>query len=67
MNFQNLWNLSSGFLLGHLPIPKEKKQPEFVNKNQNAGNYNVEFNGLSLSSGIYLYKLVIMISLKLRE
>lgn len=28
--FPNLWNLSSGYFFGHLPIPKEKKKPEFV-------------------------------------
>jgi beta-galactosidase len=28
-----------------------------VNKDQNAGNYNINFNGGDLSSGIYFYKL----------
>lgn len=28
--FPNLYNLSSAFIFGHLPIPKEKKRPEFV-------------------------------------
>ena len=30
-----------------------------VNKNQNAGNYNINFNAGDLSSGIYFYKLKI--------
>ncbi|HMS34606.1 MAG TPA: choice-of-anchor B family protein [Ignavibacteria bacterium] len=30
---------------------------ELVNKKQNAGNYEIEFNGESLSSGIYFYRL----------
>lgn len=29
-DFPNLYNLSSAFIFGHLPIPKEKKRPEFV-------------------------------------
>lgn len=28
--FPNLWNLSSAFLFGQLPVPKENKTPEFV-------------------------------------
>ncbi len=30
---------------------------ELVNKKQTAGNYQIEFNGESLSSGIYFYRL----------
>ncbi|HMQ70565.1 MAG TPA: T9SS type A sorting domain-containing protein, partial [Ignavibacteria bacterium] len=36
-----------------------KEVKTFVNENQNAGNYNVEFNGLNLPSGIYFYKLTV--------
>ena len=28
--FPNLWNLSSAFFFGHLPVPKDNKKPEFV-------------------------------------
>ncbi|MGE5497864.1 MAG: T9SS type A sorting domain-containing protein, partial [Syntrophothermus sp.] len=31
---------------------------ELVNENQPAGNYTAEFNGSSLPSGIYIYKLI---------
>ena len=31
-----------------------------VNKNQQPGNYEVEFSGANLSSGVYFYKLKIL-------
>jgi len=30
-----------------------------INKKQNAGNYSVEFDGSSLSSGIYFYRIAV--------
>jgi photosystem II stability/assembly factor-like uncharacterized protein len=30
---------------------------ELINRKQDAGNYNINFNGTSLSSGVYFYKL----------
>ncbi|MCY7363021.1 MAG: T9SS type A sorting domain-containing protein [Ignavibacteria bacterium] len=33
-----------------------------VDEKQNAGNYNVPFNGNNLSSGVYFYKLVVSLS-----
>ncbi len=34
-----------------------KKVKDLVNKYQNIGSYNIEFNGLKLSSGIYFYTM----------
>jgi len=34
-----------------------KEITTLVNENQNPGNYQIEFDGSNLSSGIYFYKL----------
>ncbi|HGY55492.1 MAG TPA: T9SS type A sorting domain-containing protein, partial [Caldithrix abyssi] len=34
-----------------------QKVQELVNEKQEAGNYTVKFNGQTLASGVYLYKL----------
>jgi hypothetical protein len=34
-----------------------KEVSTLVNQNMKAGNYNVDFNGSNLASGVYVYKI----------